>query len=78
MVGCELGSTNELQSAQVFAADLFETHLAPNPRDQAAWERYRIAVLEPGGSRDELQMIEEFLGHAPSPRALLGSFDSAK
>lgn len=69
--------TSRSTSAQVFAADLFETHFAPNPRDQDAWERYRIGVLEPGGSRDELEMLEEFLGHAPSPRALLGSFDSA-
>ena len=64
-------------SAHVFAADLFKTNFALNPHDQTAWERYRAAVLEPGGSRDELQMLEEFLGHAPSPLALIRSFGSS-
>lgn len=60
-----------LNSAHVFAADLFETTFAENPRSQASWERYRCGILEYGGSRDELQMLEEFLGHRPSPEYLL-------
>lgn len=37
------------------------------------WNRYRKLILEPGGSRDELKMLEEFLGHSPSPDALVRS-----
>jgi metallopeptidase MepB len=60
-------------SAQVFAADLFESTFAADPRCQLAWERYRRGVLEYGGSRDELQMLHEFLGRPPNPYALLRS-----
>lgn len=63
-----------LYSAHVFAADLFESTFADNPRDQAAWDRYRRGILEPGGSRDEMQMMEEFLGRPVNPQALLRGF----
>ena len=62
-----------VDSAQVFAADLFESTFASDPRCQLAWERYRRGVLEYGGSRDELQMLHEFLGRPPNPCALLRS-----
>ncbi|KAI0013005.1 hypothetical protein F4779DRAFT_565105 [Xylariaceae sp. FL0662B] len=60
-------------SAHVFAADLFESTFAEDPRNQVAWEGYRRGILEKGGSRDELAIMEEFLGHPPSPRTLLRS-----
>lgn len=61
-------------SAHVFAADLFESTFADDPRDQDAWDRYRRGILEPGGSRDELQMMEGFLGRPINPQALLRGF----
>lgn len=64
----------QLCSAHVFAADLFESTFADNPRDQDAWDRYRRDILEPGGSRDEMQMMEEFLGRPINPQALLRGF----
>lgn len=57
-------------SAQVFAAELFQTLFALDPRDQAAWERYRRGVLEYDGSRDELRLLEEFLGHRSTSAVL--------
>ncbi|KAK0383367.1 hypothetical protein NLU13_9280 [Sarocladium strictum] len=61
-------------AAQVFAADLFETVFARNPRDRARWEDYRRSILEPGGSRDGLEMLTTFLGHVPDASALLKQF----
>lgn len=52
---------------------MFQTIFTENPRSQAAWEKYRRGILEYGGSRDELGMLEEFLGHRPSPESLLHS-----
>lgn len=67
---------NYYGSAHVFAADLYHTTFAKDPRDQSAWENYRRGILEPGGSRDELKMLVDFLGHAPDPSVLLETFRS--
>ena len=58
----------------MIASSLFESTFAANPRSQEAWEGYRCEILEPGGSRDELEMITMFLGRAPSAYDLLQSF----
>lgn len=48
----------------------------------ATGRRFRSSVLQPGGSRDELEMVREFLGEEPSitpllrRRALLGDAES--
>ena len=55
---------------------MFQTAFAREPRNQTAWENYRRIILEPGGSKDELEILETFLGHAPDPSALLQSFGS--
>ncbi|KAI1867328.1 uncharacterized protein JN550_007059 [Neoarthrinium moseri] len=60
-------------SAQVFAADFYETAFAANPSCQNTWDRYRRVILEAGGSRDESKIMEEFLGHLPTPNALVRS-----
>ncbi|KAJ9148665.1 Metallopeptidase [Pleurostoma richardsiae] len=60
--------------AAVFAADIFQNTFAEDPRSQTAWERYRCGILEYGGSRNELEMLTEYLGHPPSPEYLLASF----
>jgi metallopeptidase MepB len=62
-----------VHSSAVIAADIFKNNFAENPRSHVARERYRQGILEHGGSRDELKMIEDFLGHSPSPQFLLHS-----
>lgn len=57
--------------AAVFAADIYQNTFVENPRSQTAWKKYRRGILEPGGSRDEMAMLEEFLGHQPSSEYLL-------
>jgi len=56
--------------AGVFAADVFDTAFAANPRDRKTWERYRRVILQPGGSIDAKQMVKEFLGRQVNPEAL--------
>ncbi|KAK3349729.1 peptidase family M3 [Lasiosphaeria hispida] len=56
--------------AGVFAADVFDRAFAANPRDGKTWERYRRVILQPGGSTDAKQMVEEFLGRPVNPEAL--------
>lgn len=62
-------------SAQVFAAELFQTTFAKDPRGTDSWERYRRGVLEYGGSRDELRLLEDFLGHRPTSAVLFHSLE---
>ena len=57
--------------AQVFADDIFKEVFARDPWDKLAWRRYRREILEYGGSRNELEMVEEFLGRTVNPRASL-------
>ncbi|KAG9252681.1 peptidase family M3 [Emericellopsis atlantica] len=59
--------------AAVFAADIYQNTFIQDPRSQTSWERYRRGILEYGGSRDEMEMLEEFLGHHPSSDYLLRS-----
>lgn len=73
MAGYDAGYYSYI-SAHVFAADLFESVFAEDPRSEAAWAKFRRVILEPGASRDELQMLKEFLGHPPSAQALLRNF----
>ena len=48
---------------------MFHSVFAAAPMDAAAGRRYRHAVLEKGGSRDEMESLVEFLGRRPSSDA---------
>ena len=56
-------------SSQVYSTDMFYTVFKDNPMDPAAGRRYRHAVLEKGGSRDEMASLVEFLGREPETSA---------
>jgi metallopeptidase MepB len=62
---------DEIASSNVFAEELFQGTFAKDHRSKEAWERFRRGILEYGGSRDERELLEEFLGHPPTPDALL-------
>ncbi|KAK4548385.1 hypothetical protein LTR36_010256 [Oleoguttula mirabilis] len=53
-------------SSQVYSADMFHTVFKKNPMDGKEGRRYRHTVLERGGSQDEMQTLEDFLGRKPS------------
>jgi len=55
----------------VFAEEFFESTFLEDPRSVSAWDRYRKGILEIGGSRDELELLVEYLGHIPTADPLL-------
>lgn len=62
-------------SGQVIAANIFNHTFAKDPRSLVAWDRYRREILQFGGSRDELEMLEAFLGGPVSTNPFLRSLD---
>ncbi|GAB7362923.1 hypothetical protein MBLNU230_g3223t1 [Neophaeotheca triangularis] len=56
-------------SSQVYSADMFYSVFKKNPMDGKEGRRYRHTVLERGGSQDEMQTLEDFLGRKPSTEA---------
>lgn len=64
-----LTSTTHDNSSQVYSADMFHTVFAKNPMNAEEGRRYRHTVLERGGSQDEMQTLEDFLGRKPSTEA---------
>ncbi|GLA73723.1 hypothetical protein AtubIFM55763_004655 [Aspergillus tubingensis] len=57
---------------RTLAADIWTSNFRDNPMSAEAGLRYRRMILAHGGSRDELEMLREFLGRSPSPEAYLG------
>ncbi|RMY84184.1 hypothetical protein D0862_11488 [Hortaea werneckii] len=56
---------------QIYASDMFSSVFEKDPKDGNAGSRYRRTVLENGSSRDEMQMVVDFLGRTPNSEALL-------
>lgn len=56
-------------SSQVYSMDMFYSQFAKSPMDGKEGRRYRHTVLERGGSQDEMQTLEDFLGRKPSTEA---------
>ncbi|KAF2433480.1 metallopeptidase MepB [Tothia fuscella] len=56
-------------SSQVYSQDIFYTAFEQNPMDGKEGRRYRHTVLERGGSQEEMQTLEDFLGRKPSTEA---------
>jgi metallopeptidase MepB len=57
----------------VFAADMYATVFKTDPLDPARGKLYRDKVLSFGGSRDEADTLEDFLGRPPNSKAFLGA-----
>ncbi|KAJ7599941.1 hypothetical protein C8J56DRAFT_3565 [Mycena floridula] len=57
--------------SQVFAADMYATIFEADPLDPVRGKLYRDKVLKPGASRDEIDILEDFLGREPDAEALL-------
>ncbi|KAI8969624.1 Metalloprotease [Trametes punicea] len=55
----------------VFAADMYATIFKPDPLDPARGQRYRQKILLPGGSRDEIDSLKDFLGREPNSEAFV-------
>jgi oligopeptidase A len=62
--------------SKVYAADMF-TRFAQEPLAPSIGARYRKCVLEPGASRRELDLVEDFLERQPSDAAFLAELGIA-
>jgi metallopeptidase MepB len=56
-------------SSQVYSADIWYTSFKNDPMNGKEGRRYRHTVLERGGSQEEMQTLEDFLGRKPSTEA---------
>ncbi|KAL1592364.1 metalloendopeptidase [Paraconiothyrium brasiliense] len=56
-------------SSQVYSTDMFYSVFKENPMNGKEGRRYRHTVLERGGSKEEMDILEEFLGRKPSTEA---------
>jgi len=48
--------------ANLYAADIFHTFFETDPADSTMGRRYRYEFLEKGASRDEMEILTDFLG----------------
>jgi metallopeptidase MepB len=48
---------------------MFYTIFKPDPMNREEGRRYRYAVLQKGGSQDEMKTLTEFLGREPQTEA---------
>jgi len=55
----------------VFAADMYATVFKKGPLDPTLGEKYKNSILVPGGSREELDSLTEFLGRPPNADAFM-------
>lgn len=62
----------------VFAADMYRTVFKKNPLDPKLGQLYRDKILLPGGSRDENESLEDFLGRPPDTNAFIDEVLSAE
>lgn len=56
-------------SSQVYSTDMFYTVFKADPMNPTEGRRYRHAVLEKGGSQDEMKTLKDFLGREPKSDA---------
>jgi metallopeptidase MepB len=64
-------------SSQVYSADLFNHVFEQDPRNTKAGERYRRIILQPGGSRDPMEIMKSFLGREPTQDAFFRNISRA-
>ncbi|KAH9820636.1 metallopeptidase MepB [Melampsora americana] len=57
--------------SQSFSADMFATIFEADPMSPKSGHLYRKEILEPGGSRDEMESLKAFLGRAPNNEAFM-------
>ncbi|KAI0670768.1 Metalloprotease [Trametes maxima] len=55
----------------VFAADMYAAVFKDDPLDPVRGRRYREKILCPGSSKDEMDLLKDFLGREPSSEAFI-------
>ena len=70
MGGYEAGYYGYLWS-QVYSSDMFFSKFKDHEFDPEVGALYRDTVLAPGGSRDAIDLLTDFLGREPNNEAFL-------
>lgn len=72
--GYEAGYYGYLWS-QVYSADMFESKFNKNKdiNDPETGKQYRNSILKPGGSKDGIDMLTQFIGRKPNSNAFIKS-----
>jgi hypothetical protein len=71
-------SDQHMYSSQVYSSDIFHAAFKKDPRNKAVGKRYRKLILQPGGTRDPMDMIRDFLGRDPEKTAFYHDIGLAK
>ncbi|USW49502.1 Putative peptidase M3A/M3B catalytic domain, neurolysin/Thimet oligopeptidase, domain 2 [Septoria linicola] len=77
MTGYEAGYYSYHWS-RVYCKDLFYTAFKGSPFNREQGGRFRELVLEPGGSKDFVEILTDFLGHEPSNQAYFDDLELDK
>ncbi|KAE9604808.1 putative neurolysin [Lupinus albus] len=70
VVGSEAACYSRIWS-EVFAADIFTSKFCNDVSNQHAGMQFRNKVLAPGGGKDSIEVLTEFLGREPSIQAFI-------
>ena len=57
--------------AQTYSCDLWSTGFEQDPMDPVQGRRFRYTVLQPGGSKAEMDILRDFLGREPDTNAFV-------
>ena len=57
--------------SEVYGDDMFSRFEQEGVTDPGVGRDYRRAILEPGGTRDAIDLLRDFLGREPDDRAFL-------
>ena len=57
--------------SQVYSCDLFSQFMQRGIMNKSMGMKYRKVILAPGGSRDSLESMKQFLGREPNNKAFL-------
>ncbi|XP_062157703.1 probable thimet oligopeptidase [Alnus glutinosa] len=71
-IGYEAACYSRIWS-EVFAADIFTSKFSGNPSNQYVGMQFRNKVLGPGGAKEPVELLSDFLGREPSIQAFVDS-----
>jgi len=57
--------------SSVFAADMYATMFKEDPLSPELGKKFKDTILVPGGSRDAIDLLKEFLGRLPNENAFI-------
>lgn len=71
-IGYEAACYSRIWS-EVFAADIFDSKFRGDPSNQYVGMQFRNKVLGPGGAKEPVELLSDFLGREPSIQAFVDS-----